>query len=147
MDELLFDPFGERIYILSQTTTVIDAADGTIAGTIDLGGAPEEAATDGQGHIYVNLGNKDQVAVVDAKTMAVTVRYDLGVKGARPTGLAVDAKNHILFVACRAPATMMIFRMRWTASSLTRCRSGPVLMGPSSIPIPTKSSARRLTAP
>ena len=83
---LLFDPFNERVYIFSHSApnaTVINASDGTVVGTIDLGGAPEQAATDGQGHLYVDLENKDQVAVVDAKTMAVTAHYDLGGTGLR----------------------------------------------------------------
>jgi DNA-binding beta-propeller fold protein YncE len=110
-DGLLFDPFNERVYIFSHSApnaTVINASDGTVVGTIDLGGAPEQAATDGQGHLYVDLENKDQVAVVDAKTMAVTAHYDLGGKGGGPGGLALDGKNHILFVACHDPAVMVI---------------------------------------
>jgi hypothetical protein len=45
---------------------------------------------------------------VDAKTMAVTARYDLGGKGGGPGGLAFDVKNHILFAACHTPQTMVI---------------------------------------
>ena len=47
-DGLLHDPFNDRVYILSHRAphaTVINAADGSIAGTIDLGGAPEQAAS------------------------------------------------------------------------------------------------------
>ena len=47
---------------------MIDAKDGSVVGTIDLGGAPEQAVTDGKGHIYVDIEDKDNVAVVDAKT-------------------------------------------------------------------------------
>ena len=88
--------------------TVLDAADGSVVGTIDLGAAPEQAATDGRGHIYVDLEDKGQVAVVDANTMSVITRYDLGSPDLTPAGLALDAQNHILFVACRNPATMVI---------------------------------------
>ena len=49
------------------------------------------------------LENNDAVGVVDAKTMTVTARYTLGGKGATPAGLALDAKNRVLFVACRNP--------------------------------------------
>jgi len=88
--------------------TVIDARDGSIAGTIDLGGAPEQGASDGKGQLYFDVEDKDQVAVVDAKTLKVTAHYDLGGKGGGPAGLALDAKNHILFVLCRNPATCVI---------------------------------------
>jgi DNA-binding beta-propeller fold protein YncE len=110
-DGILFDPFNQRTYIWSHSApnaTVIDSKDGNILGTIDLGGAPEQAVTDGKGHIYVDIEDKDNVAVVDAKTMAVTGHYDLAGKGGQCAGLAMDVKNEILFVACRKPATMVI---------------------------------------
>jgi DNA-binding beta-propeller fold protein YncE len=50
----------------------------------------------------------DQIAMVDAMTMSVTARYDLGGKGETPAGLAFDPKNRILFVACRNPATTLM---------------------------------------
>ena len=110
-DGILADPFNQRIYIWSHrapNATVINAVDGSIAGTIDLGGAPEQAATDDKGHIYVHVEDKDNVAVIDAKTMTVTAHYDLTGKGGGPGGLALDAKNHILFAACHDPAVMVI---------------------------------------
>jgi len=102
-DGILADPFNQRIYVFSHPTadaTVIDAKDGTVLGTIDLGGAPEQGVSDGKGHIYVVIQDKTNVAVVDAKTMKVTAHYDFGDKGSRCNGLAFDAKNHVLFAAC-----------------------------------------------
>src|SRR5512146_481238 len=55
-DGILFDPFNERVYVFSHPTkdaTVIDATNGTVVGTIDLGGVPEEAVSDGKGTMYV----------------------------------------------------------------------------------------------
>jgi DNA-binding beta-propeller fold protein YncE len=106
-DGILSDPFNHRVYVLSHrapNATVINAADGSVAGTIDLGGAPEQAVTDDKGHLYVDIEDKANVAVIDAKTMTVTAHYDLGDKGGTPAGLAFDVKNHVLFVACRTPA-------------------------------------------
>jgi DNA-binding beta-propeller fold protein YncE len=106
-DGILFDPFNQRVYVFSHrapNATVINAVDGSVVGTIDLGGAPEQAVTDGQGHVYVDIEDKANVAVIDAKTMAVSAHYDLGDKGGTPAGLAFDVKNRILFVACRTPA-------------------------------------------
>jgi len=106
----LFDPFNQRVYILSHAApnaTVIDAKDGSVVGTIDLGGAPEQAITDGKGHIYIDIEDKNNIAVVDAKTMQVTAHYDLG-DNKTPAGLAFDAKNQILFVACRNPAVSVV---------------------------------------
>ena len=110
-DGILNDPFNHHVYIFSHSApnaTVIDAKDGTVLGTIDLGGAPEQAVTDGKGHIYVDIEDKDTVAVVDAKTMKVTAQYSLNGKGGGNAGLAIDVKNEVLFVACRNPQTMVM---------------------------------------
>jgi WD40 repeat protein len=110
-DGILFDSFNERVYVFSHSApnaTVIDAKDGTVVGTIDLGGSPEQAVTDGNGRLYVDLEDKDSIAAVDTKTLMVTARYSLGGKGGGPGGLAFDVKNHILFAACHDPQTMVI---------------------------------------
>ena len=110
-DGILFDPATQHVFVLSHRTpnaTVINAADGAVVGTIDLGGAPEQAASDEHGHVYIDIENKDNVAVVDAKTLKVTAHYDLAGKGGGPGGLAIDAKNHILFVFCHNPHTAVI---------------------------------------
>ncbi len=110
-DGILADPFNHRVYIFSHTApnvTVLDAKDGAVMGTIDLGGAPEQAATDEKGHIYVDIEDKGTVAVVDAKTMKVSATYSLNGKGGGNAGLALDAKHHVLFVACREPQVMVM---------------------------------------
>jgi DNA-binding beta-propeller fold protein YncE len=113
-DGILYDPFDQHVYILSHAApnaTVINTKDGSVLGTIDLGGAPEQAATDGKGHLYIDVEDKGNVAVVDAKTMQVTAHYDLGDNKA-PAGLAFDAKNEALFVECRNPAVSVIMNAR-----------------------------------
>jgi DNA-binding beta-propeller fold protein YncE len=110
-DGILFEPATEHVYIFSHrapNATVIDAKDGSIVGTIDLGGAPEQAASDGMGHLYVDIEDKDNVAVVDVNTLKVTAHYDLGGKGGGPGGLGLDAKNHILFALCHDPQTCVV---------------------------------------
>lgn len=110
-DGILFEPLTERIYVFSHSApnaTVIDGKDGSIVGTIDLGGAPEQAQSDGQGHLYVDIEDKDNIAVVDVNTLKVTAHYDLGGKGGGPAGLGLDAKNHILFAMCREPQTCVV---------------------------------------
>ena len=112
-DGILYDPFNDRVWVFSHSApnaTVIEAKDGSVAGTMDLGGAPEQAVTDGKGHIYVDLEDKDKVAAVDAKAMKVTATYDLAPKGGTPAGLAFDVKNGILFAACRKPAVMIMLK-------------------------------------
>jgi DNA-binding beta-propeller fold protein YncE len=110
-DGIFFEPATERIYVFSHrapNVTVLDPKDGSIAGTIDLDGAPEQAASDGRGHVYVDMEDKDNIAVVDANTLKVTAHYSLDGKAGGPAGLGFDAKNHILFAMCREPATCVV---------------------------------------
>jgi DNA-binding beta-propeller fold protein YncE len=102
-DGIYFDPFNERVYVFSHPTkdaTVIDAKDGTVLGTIDLGGVPEQGVGDGKGMLYVVMQDaQGSVTAVDVKTMKAVAHYPLGDKG-RCNGLALDAKNRVLFAAC-----------------------------------------------
>lgn len=110
-DGYLDDPYLNRVYILSHAApnvTVLDTKDGAILGTIDLGGAPEQAALDGKGHLYIDIEDKDAIAVVDTKTMKMTGKYDISSKGGGCAGLALDAKNEILFASCRDKKNMII---------------------------------------
>ena len=110
-DGIFFDPYNQRLYDLSHNApnaTVIDTTDGSVVGTIDLGGAPEQAVSDGKGHLYIDVEDKGNIAVVDAKTLAVTAHYDIAGKGGTCAGLAFDVKNRILFATCRNPQTVVI---------------------------------------
>jgi DNA-binding beta-propeller fold protein YncE len=102
-DGIYFDAFNERVYVFSHPTkdaTVIDAKDGAMLGTIDLGGVPEQGVADGKGMLYVVMQDaQGSVTAVDVKTMKAVGALSLGDKG-RCNGLAFDAKNHVLFAAC-----------------------------------------------
>src|SRR5213592_2449957 len=90
--------------------TVIDAKEGAVIGTVALGGGPEQAVSDGKGTIYVNISDKANIAVVDAKNMTVAAHYDVSSKGRSGSGLAFDAndaKNHILFAYYRQPSPVV----------------------------------------
>jgi hypothetical protein len=110
-DGIFEDPFNHMVYILSHSApnaTVIDPKDGSIVGTIDLGGAPEQTVSDGKGHLYIDIEDKESIAVVDVKAMKVTGSYSLKGKGGKCAGLAMDGVNGILFAACRSPQAMVI---------------------------------------
>jgi hypothetical protein len=110
-DGYLNDAVNHRFYDLSHSEpniTVIDDKDGSILTTINIGGAPEQAASDGHGHIYVDVEDKAKIAVIDANTMKMTGTYDLSSKSSGCAGLAIDAKNNILFAACRDHNDMVI---------------------------------------
>ncbi len=110
-DGYLVDTYNHRYYDLSHSQpniTVIDTKDGSVLGTIDIGGAPEQAVSDGRGHIYVDIEDKGAIAVIDANTMKMTGKYDISSKSGGCAGLALDAKNNILFSACREKSNMVI---------------------------------------
>ena len=102
-DAILYDAFSKRVFIFNNdggTATVLEAATGNVLGTVELGGAPEAAVTDDKGLIFVNLEDKNQVAVFDAKTLAIKHHWPLGT-GEEPTGLAFDKVKHRLFSTCQ----------------------------------------------
>src|SRR5215472_55623 len=102
-DGIYFDDFNDRVYVFSHPTkdaTVIDSKEGTVLGTIDLGGVPEQGVGDGKGMLYVVMQDAaGSVTAVDVKTMKAVAHYPLGDKG-RCNGLALDVKNQVLFAAC-----------------------------------------------
>ena len=84
----------------SKDATVIDAKDGTVLGTIDLGGVPEQGVADGKGMLYVVMQDPvGSVTAVDVKTMKAVAHYPFVDKGGC-NGLALDVKNQLLFAAC-----------------------------------------------
>jgi DNA-binding beta-propeller fold protein YncE len=74
---------------------------------IDLGGKPEFLATDGAGMVYVNLEDKDQIAVVDLKARKVVAHWPVA-PGGSPVGLAIDSEKHRLYIGCRKPQKMIV---------------------------------------
>jgi len=102
-DGIYFDAFNERVYVFSHPTkdaTVIDSKDGTVLGTIDLGGVPEQGVADGKGMLYVVMQDAvGSVTAVDVKAMKATGHYSFVDKGGC-NGLALDVKNQVLFAAC-----------------------------------------------
>ena len=110
-DGYLNDTVNHRFYDLSHSApniTVIDDKDGAILTTIDIGGAPEQGQFDGKNRIYVDIEDKAAIAVIDATTMKMIGKYDLSSKSSGCAGLAIDAKNNILFAACRDHNDMVI---------------------------------------
>src|SRR5450755_2609557 len=98
-DGILLEPLTDRVYIFSHeapSITVIEPKDGSVVGTVDVGGAMEQAQSDGQGKLYVDAEDEKKIAVVDMKTMKLVTKYDLGDSAGEPGGLGFDVKNHIL---------------------------------------------------
>jgi DNA-binding beta-propeller fold protein YncE len=90
--------------------TVFDPMSGRVIGTIDVGGRLEEAVEDAAaGRVYVNVEDRNAIAVVDSRAHTVVARWPLqGCDG--PTGLAFDAAHHLLLSAC--DGTMVVIDSR-----------------------------------
>ena len=56
----------------SKSLSVIDPINDVVIATIDLGGKPEEAVSNGKGQLFVNLEDKNEIAVVDMKGVYCT---------------------------------------------------------------------------
>lgn len=126
-DGILYDPYNERVWVFSHVApfaTVIDGKEGTVVGTIDLGGAPEQAVTDEKGTIYVNLTDKASIAVVNAKDLTVKTHYDLSAKGMNIGGLAYDVKNQILFSYLHQPSPMVVILSATDGKIITTLPTG-----------------------
>jgi hypothetical protein len=126
-DGIMFDPFAERVWVLSHTppdATVVDAKEGAVTKTVALGGGPEQAVSDGKGKIYINISDKANIAVVDAKNMTVTAHYDVGSNRKRGSGLAFDAKNHVLFAYYREPSPVVVIMNADNGNIITTLPTG-----------------------
>jgi len=101
-DAILYDPASKRVFAFngrSHDATAIDAAGGTVVGTIKLEGKPEFAVSDGQGKVFVNIEDKSQIDAIDPSKLEVKASWPLA-PCREPSGLAIDRKNRRLFAGC-----------------------------------------------
>ena len=102
-DAIVYDPASKRVFSFngdSDDATVIDAASGKVAGTIDIGGKPEAAVADAKGNVYLDIVDKNLVLQINSHSMKVENRWPTTACD-RPTSLDIDTKNNRLFVGCR----------------------------------------------
>lgn len=109
-DCIIYDSYSDRVYSFngeSNNSSVIDPNTLKQVGTIDLGGGPEFAVSNGKGLIYNNLEDKNSLDVIDTKSMKVIRNFPLAPCGG-PTGLAFDMKNNRTFSVCRENKGMSV---------------------------------------
>jgi YVTN family beta-propeller protein len=101
-DAIVYEPVTRRVFTFNGTshdTSVIDAATGLVAHTLPLGGKPEFAVADGQGHLFVNIEDTSELVEIDTKGPRVAARWPLA-PCEEPTGLAMDVLRRHIFVGC-----------------------------------------------
>jgi DNA-binding beta-propeller fold protein YncE len=109
-DGILYEPSTQRVFAFngrSKNATVINAKDGSVVSTIELGGKPEFPAADGKGNVFVNIEDKNEIAHIDAKSLAVKARWSIA-PAESPSGLAIDEEHHRLFAVCDGKAMVVV---------------------------------------
>ncbi len=105
LDGIMYDDYSDRIILTNHsrpigTATALDAQTGDIVGEAKLeDDAPEGAASDGAGRIFVNNEGKNTIQVLDAKTMKVLASWALAPCDG-PTGIAYDRPSKRIFAGC-----------------------------------------------
>lgn len=109
-DCVTYDPASKRVFVMegdANSATVIDAKSGSVVGTISLGGAPEFAVPDGNGTVYANLEDKNELVAIDSHSLKIKSRWPVAPAGG-PTALAIDVVHHRLFSAGRNPQMLVV---------------------------------------
>jgi len=113
-DGIIYDKASGLVLVVSGDNGVlmtlkpdVDPKTGSIDPPIELGGKPEFLASDGAGKVYINLEDKDQVAVVDIKGRKVLAHW-LVAPGGAPVGLSIDPTKRRLFIGCRNPQKLIV---------------------------------------
>jgi DNA-binding beta-propeller fold protein YncE len=89
-DGAFLEPTSGLVWVLDNAgagIALIDAKAGTKVATIAVPGALESAAMDGQGKVFVNVEDKNEIAVIDVKARKLVGHYPLA-GCEEPNGLA-----------------------------------------------------------
>jgi YVTN family beta-propeller protein len=101
-DGIAFDPVSQHVFVVdgdSKTLTVIDPATDTVAATIETGGSLEYAVAGGDGKLYVNGAEKQELLRIDTRTNTVDAHWPIP-GCSSPHGVAFDPAAHRAFVSC-----------------------------------------------
>lgn len=101
-DAIIYDPASKRVFTFNgrgKNSTAINAADGSVAGTIPLADKPEFAVADGKGAIFVNGEDTSNLIAFDSQNLKETHRWPLA-PCKSPSGLAADLKTRRLLAVC-----------------------------------------------
>jgi DNA-binding beta-propeller fold protein YncE len=113
-DGVIYDPDSRKVLVSCGDTGImipiapdVDPMAGQADPAVQLGGKPEFLVADGHGKVFINLVDKNQVAVVDTKTMKVLERWPTSPGGA-PVGMSMDTEHRRLFIGCRNPQKLIV---------------------------------------
>lgn len=102
-DAILYDPASKKVFAFcgrSGDATVIDPANLDHSPvSLPIGGKLEAGVADGNGRVYVNVEDKNEVVAIDSKALKVLAHWSLAA-ATEPTGLAIDVEHRRLFAGC-----------------------------------------------
>ena len=112
LDGIMYDEPDDKVILTNHsrpigTLTALDPKTGDIVATVELEDtAPEGAAADGKGHVYVNNESKNTIQVIDVKTWKATSSWPLApCQG--PTGIAYDKTSNRIFSGCNRTSVVV----------------------------------------
>lgn len=109
-DAAAYDPATRTVWIMnpgSGDATVVDPASAKVIATVQVGGSLELGVADGGGRLYVNVEDRNEVAVLDTKSRKLLSRFRLeGCEG--PTGIAYDPSSNEVLSACGENAVAIV---------------------------------------
>ena len=103
-DAIVYDKPSNRVFTLNgdaHSSTVIDAKSGKGITNVALGGKPEYGVSAGDGKVYANLTDTNEVVEIDAAKAAVTRRWSTA-PCKNPVSMAIDTAHQRLFSGCRS---------------------------------------------
>lgn len=112
LDGIMYDASADRVILTNHsrpvgTAVAIDPREGTITGTASLEDtAPEGAASDGNGRLFVNNEGTSTIQVLEARGMTARDSWPLApCEG--PTGIAFDASSNRIFSGCSGTSVVV----------------------------------------
>jgi YVTN family beta-propeller protein len=101
-DAVAYDALTRTAWVMnadSGDVTVVDVASAKVVATVAVGGSLELGVADGEGRLFVNVEDKNDVAVLDTRKHKLVARFPLaGCDG--PTGIAYAPEAKLLISAC-----------------------------------------------
>jgi DNA-binding beta-propeller fold protein YncE len=113
LDELCYDVREKRLYVGMMDTgktgiAVIDVPGHKLLAQLKLPAKPQGFVVEAAGtRIYANTPSAEQVTVLDRSTRAVVAGWKLA-EAQSNYPIALDEKNHRLFVGCRKPDRLLV---------------------------------------
>lgn len=101
-DGVLFDPVSRHIFVIngeSANLTVVDPASDSVITTIAAGGGLEIGVAGGNGKLYIDGAEHNEIARIDTASNQVDAHWPIP-GCASPHGLAIDPDTHRLFASC-----------------------------------------------